>query len=75
MLAALLLFATLQPNVEIGQDLTSPAQVAGPWEALVAPGEVAGFSLGGDERTRRRTVSRARYLRSQGSENGANLVE
>ncbi len=40
-----MLFGTLQPNIEIGQNLTPAAQVAGPWEALVAPGEVAGFSL------------------------------
>jgi len=45
MLAALTLFAGLQPNIEVGQSLTPPAQVAGPWEGLVAPGEVAGFSL------------------------------
>ena len=45
MLAALLLFGVLRPNLEIGQNLTQPAQVAGPWETLVKPGEVAGLSL------------------------------
>jgi hypothetical protein len=45
MLTALILLAALQPDIEIGQTLTPPAQVAGPWEGLVAPGEVAGFSL------------------------------
>jgi len=45
MLTALLFAAALQPDIEVGQTLTPPAQVAGPWEALVAPGKVAGFSL------------------------------
>jgi hypothetical protein len=45
MLTALMLFGALQPNLEVGQNLTPPAQIAGPWEALVVPGEVAGFSL------------------------------
>ncbi len=45
MLLALMLLGVLQPNIEIGQNLTPPAQLAGPWEGLVAPGEVAGFSL------------------------------
>lgn len=45
MLAVLTLLAVFQPNIEVGQNLTPPAQVAGPWEGLVAPGEVAGFSL------------------------------
>ena len=40
-----MLLAFLQPNIEIGQMLTPPAEVAGPWEELVSPGEVAGFSL------------------------------
>lgn len=44
MLTALVL-GVLLPNVEMGQSPTTPAQVAGPWEALVAPSEVAGFSL------------------------------
>lgn len=45
MLLVLMLLVLMQPNIEVGQNLTPPAQVAGPWEGLVAPGEVAGFSL------------------------------
>jgi hypothetical protein len=45
MLTTLILLGMLQPNIEIGRSLTLPAQVSGPWEELVAPGEVAGFSL------------------------------
>ncbi len=45
MLLALLLLSIAPPTIEVGQSLTPPAQVAGPWEALVKPGEVAGFSL------------------------------
>jgi hypothetical protein len=45
MLTAFLLLGMAQPDVEIGQRLTPPALVAGPWEGVVAPGEVAGFSL------------------------------
>ena len=45
MLAGLLLFIALGPDLEVGQNLTPAAQVAGPWEALVAPGKVAGFAL------------------------------
>lgn len=45
MLLAIILVGALLPNIEVGQNLTSPASVAGPWEGLVASGEVAGFSL------------------------------
>jgi hypothetical protein len=45
MLAELMISGILQPNIEIGENLTPPAQVAGPWEGLVAPRKVAGFSL------------------------------
>ncbi len=45
MLATFLLLGALLPNIEVGQKPTPPAQIAGPWETLVAPHEVAGFSL------------------------------
>jgi len=41
----LLLAGALLPNLAVGGPLDQPAQVAGPWEGLVAPGEIAGISL------------------------------
>lgn len=68
MLSALILFGALQPNIEVGQNLTPPAQVAGPWEALVAPDEVAGFSLqiitNANEKVR--SISLDTYVRKTG---------
>lgn len=45
MLAAVLSLGVLLPSVELGQKPAPPAQIAGPWEDLVAPQKVAGFSL------------------------------
>lgn len=68
MLSAIILFGALKMDVEVGQTLTPPAAVAGPWEGLVAPGEVVGFSLqiatNPDQKVRSLTLDT--YLRKQG---------
>lgn len=68
MLTALILLGALQFDVEVGQSLTPPAQVAGPWEGLVAPGEIAGFSLqiitGSDGKVR--SLNLDTYVRKEG---------
>jgi hypothetical protein len=68
MFAALMLAGALLPNIEIGQNLSPPAQIAGPWEALVAPDEIAGFSLqvvaNANEKVRSLRV--ATYVRKNG---------
>ena len=68
MLSALILAGALLPNIEVGQTLTPPAQVAGPWEDLVAPGEVAGFSLqittNANEKVR--SLNLGTYVRKEG---------
>ena len=45
LLIPVIVLGALQADFEVGQSLAPPAQFAGPWEELVAPGEVAGFSL------------------------------
>jgi hypothetical protein len=69
MIAALLLLGMLQPNIEIGGSLTPPALVAGPWEGLVAPGEVAGFSIQvmTNENQAVRAVRMDTYVRKDGT--------
>jgi hypothetical protein len=68
MLIILMLAWTLQPNIEVGESLTPAAQVAGPWEALVAPGEVTGFSIQitTDGNDKVRALNLDTYVRKEG---------
>lgn len=71
LLTTLVLFGALLPDIEVGENLSPPAQVSGPWEALVAPGEIAGFSLqittNANEKVRSLNVDT--YVRKEGKRN------